>query len=219
MQASILIAAQNKNVLKLYSLLLGEFFGTIDTLILEDEFPFVDPNEYDIFLIDLENKKHLSDIEKIDKKNLQIILITPFSLNSIVSVVDLIDVVSLSLIKPVDVKKLIKYVSNESYKCERRNLLEKKNHILAKTVDLNPARIGIYDINGVLFYANEKYLKANKLNFRDIDRYNFADISQCNIGFETIKDKLQITKSFTIRDKPRASCRILRKLKRGDSYY
>lgn len=40
----------------------------------------------------------------------------------------------------------------------------------------------------------------NHLTVKDIDKYNFSDITQCNLGFtfNTIKDKLKFTKSFVV---------------------
>ena len=51
-------------------------------------------------------------------------------------------------------------------------------------------------MDGILFYANNNYLEANNLNLNHIDNLTFDEISQCNLGFENIKNKLYLTNSF-----------------------
>jgi len=199
MHSSMLIISQNKNVLKLYVFLFKEFFETIDTMSIEESFPIVDANKYDTLLIDLDTRKYLYEIEKINKYDLNIILVTPFNLSTRYDLTNLISVVDLSLIKPIDMNKLTKYVNTQSLKRKKKNLLEKKNTILVKSIDLHPARIGVYTVGGVLFYANENYLQSNELTLSDIDRFTFAQMKKCQLGFNYIRSKLQIASSFTMQ--------------------
>ena len=198
-KTKLLIIVEQSSVLKPYELLLKEFFGHIDNIIIDKKFPTFDTKKYDIVLIDLYSKIYINEIEKIEKRDLKIILITPYNPNIMTDSIDFLEKVSLNLIKPVDMTKLTKYIQNESYKFERKNILEKKNQILAKIVDLFPSRIAMYDLDGKLFYANENFLKIQNLNFGHFDIVTFDEISHSTINFENIKDKLQITKSFTLQ--------------------
>ncbi len=200
----LLIVSEQKSVFKLYELLLNKYFNTVKNLFIEayDFIEEIDYNKYDLILIDLNGKKYLSSLNELSKKNLKnlkIILITPYDLNYIYLVLENTQFFNLILSKPVDISKLQNFVKTESERIERKNILQKKNDILAKVVDLHPARIGIYDMNGVLFYANSNYLQANNLNFNHIDKFTFDEISQCNLGFINIKNKLQFTNTFVVQ--------------------
>jgi diguanylate cyclase (GGDEF)-like protein/PAS domain S-box-containing protein len=200
----LLIVSEQKSVFKLYELLLKKYFNTVNNLLIEasDFIEEINYNQYDLILIDLNGKKHFPSLNELSKKNLKntkTILITPYALNDVSHVVKDILFFNLILSKPVDILKLQNFAKTESEKIEKRNILEKKNNVLAKVVDLHPARIGIYDINGVLFYANTNYLQANELNFSHIDKLTFDEISQCNLGFMSVKNKLQFTNSFVVQ--------------------
>lgn len=196
-----LIVAEQSSVFKLYKLLLNDYFSTVKTLLIND-YDFIeeiDFNQVNIILIDLSGKKYLSTLNELSKKNLKgvkIILITPYDLNFFSQVLNNTMFFNLILSKPVDISRLQFFMKNECEKIEKRSILEKKNNILAKVVDLHPAKIAVYTIDGVLFYANTNYSEANNLTLNHIDNLFFDDISQCNIGFATIKDKLQITNTF-----------------------
>ena len=179
----LLIVSEQKSVFKLYELLLNKYFNTVKNLFIEayDFIEEIDYNKYDLILIDLNGKKYLSSLNELSKKNLKnlkIILITPYDLNYIYLVLENTQFFNLILSKPVDISKLQNFVKTESERIERKNILQKKNDILAKVVDLHPARIGIYDMNGVLFYANSNYLQANNLNFNHIAKFTFDEICQ-----------------------------------------
>ncbi len=203
-KANFLIVAEQNSVFKLYELLLNDYFSTVKTLLIND-YDFIeeiDFNQVNIILIDLSGKKYLSTLNELSKKNLKgvkIILITPYDLNFFSQFLDNTLFFNLILSKPVDISRLQFFMKNECEKIEKRAILEKKNNILAKVVDLHPARIAIYTIDGVLFYANTNYLQANDVTSNHIDNLFFDDINQCNIGFEIIKNKLQITNTFVIQ--------------------
>lgn len=196
-----LIVSEQKSVFKLYELLFKDYFSDVKNLLIE-EYDFIetiDFNQFNIILIDLSGKKYISSLNELTKKNTKnskIILVTPYDLNYFSLTLDDTLFFNLILSKPVDVQKLKNFIKNESEKLEKRNILEKKNNILAKVVDLHPAKIAVYDMNGVLFYANSNYLESNNLTLHHIDKLTFDEISQCNIGFKNIKEKLQITNSF-----------------------
>lgn len=196
-----LIVSEQQSVFKLYELLFKDYFSDVKNLLIED-YDFIetiDFNQFNIVLIDLSGKKYISSLNELTKKNTKnskIILVTPYDLNYFSLTLDDTLFFNLVLSKPIDVQKLKNFIKNESEKLEKRNILEKKNNILAKVVDLHPAKIAVYDMNGVLFYANSNYLESNNLTLNHIDKLTFDEISQCNIGFKNIKEKLQITNSF-----------------------
>ncbi len=196
-----LIVSEQKSVFKLYELLLNKYFSTVENLFIEvyDFIEEIDFNKYDLILIDLNGKKYLSSLNELSKKNLRttkIILITPYDLNYFSQFIEYTLSFNLILSKPIDILKLQNFVKTESEKIEKINILEKKNNILAKVVEVHPARIGVYDMSGVLFYANSNFLQANNLSLNHIDNFTFDEVNQCNICFKNIKEKLQITNSF-----------------------
>lgn len=200
----ILIVSEQKSVFRLYELLLHEYFSIVKNLFIE-EYDFIesiDFNKFNIVLIDLNGKKYLSSLNELSKKNIKsskIILITPYDLNYFSKTLDDTLFFNLILSKPVDILKLQNFVKTESEKIEKRNILEKKNNILVKVVDLHPAKIAVYDMNGSLFYANSNYLQKNNLSLNDIDNLLFAKLDTCGLDFSKIKEKLEITTTFVIQ--------------------
>lgn len=200
----ILIVSEQKSVFRLYELLLHEYFSIVKNLFIE-EYDFIesiDFNKFNIILIDLNGKKYLSSLNELSKKNIKnskIILITPYDLNYFSKTLDNTLFFNLILSKPVDIAKLQNFVKTESEKIEKRNILEKKNNILAKVVDLHPARIAVYDMSGSLFYANSNYLQINNLNLNHIDNLSFNELDSSGLNFSKIKEKLEITTTFVIQ--------------------
>lgn len=199
-----LIVSEQLSVFKLYELLFKDYFISVKCLLIEDNdfIETIDFNQFDIILIDLNGKKYMSSLNELTKKNTKnskIVLITPYDLSYFSLILDDTLFFNLILSKPIDVLKLQNFIKNESEKLEKRNILQQKNTVLAKVVDLHPARIAVYDMNGVLFYANSSYLEANNLSINHFDKLVFDDISQCNLGFKNIKEKLQITNSFVVQ--------------------
>lgn len=198
----LLIVSEQKSVFKLYELLLQESFNSIKTLFIEenDFVEIINFNQFNIILIDLNGKKYLSSLNELSKKNLKnckIILITPYDSGTLSSILVNSQFFDLILSKPMDIARLQNFIKVESEKIEKRNILEKKNNILAKVVDLHPAKIAVYNMQGLLFYANSNYLKSNNLTLNHIDNLTFDEISHCNLGFVNIKSKLEVTNSFT----------------------
>lgn len=198
----LLIVSEQKSVFKLYELLLQESFSHIKTLFIEenDFIETINFNHFNLILIDLNGKKYLPSLNELSKKSLKnckIILISPYDSGTLSSILSNSQFFDLILAKPMDILRLQNFIKVESEKIEKRNILEKKNNILAKVVDLHPAKIAVYNMQGLLFYANSNYLKSNNLTLNHIDNLTFDEISHCNLGFSNIKSKLEITNSFT----------------------
>ncbi len=201
-QSKLLIVAEQSVVFKPYELILKNFFGSIETLLIQNKETLEDlqADAYDILLIDLYSKKYIEaigEIKNIESTNIKSVFVSPFNFVNIPKSMKNLQFLDLVLTKPIDFSKLINFMETESYKIQRSNILLKKNHVLAKVVDLHPARIGVYTMQGTLFYANQHYLFANDLSFEHIDKLTFDKISNCNTDFKYVKQKLQITKSFT----------------------
>lgn len=200
-KANLLLVVQKKELLLSYNVLLKQYVENISEIVLEgcgDIFQ-LDTNKYDIILIDIINKRYLDCLSGIRIGKAKIILVTTYNFGMLTNSTGFVDAINLVLSKPLDVDKLVRYIQNESYIIQRRNILETKNHILVKVVDLHPSRIGVYDKIGILLYANHNYLNANKLKISDIDKVNFSDVSECNIGFNNILEQLEISRSFTVQ--------------------
>ena len=202
-KARFLIISEQDNIFTFYKLIFKNYFDTIENIQIKsnESFDEIDFNNFDIVLIDLSTLKFLDEINKITKNNSvqnnKFILISPYELNYLSNFLKNIHFFNLILCKPLNIEKLKSFLRNETYKIERKNILEKKNHVLAKIIDLHPAKIAVYNLDGILFYANSNYLNSNNLTLRHIDNLHFNDISKCNLGFENIKEKLELTKSFT----------------------
>lgn len=202
-KADLLILSEQSKIFKLYELLFKDYFNSINTSLINnhnlyEELKFED---FDIVLIDLESKKYIELLNKIfDKniKNCKFILITPYELASFSNLLKDTQFLNLVLTKPFDINKLEQFIKTETHKIERKNILERKNSVLAKVVDLNPSRIAVYTYEvGTLFYANSNYLKSNNLTINHIDYLQFNEISAFDIYFEDLKERLKFSKTFT----------------------
>ena len=203
-KANFLILSEQSKVFKLYESLFKENFAEINSVLIDDYELFNNLNleQVDIVLIDLMSKKYISSLNLLIEKNIKsckFILITPFELFSFAYLLKNVQFFDLILTKPVDIKKLELFIKNETYKIERKNILEKKNGVLGKVVDLNPSKITVYTLDGILFYANSSYLEFNNLKLNDIDNLTFDELNDNKILFETIKDKL-LTNHILISD-------------------
>lgn len=201
---NLLLVVQNVDVVSPYKVLFEDSFSDIYEYILSgvDDFLKIDTSKYNIVLIDIISKKYLDNvtsIKNINNSKSKIILIAPYSLNTIYNSTRFLEFFNLVLSKPIDVPKLMTYIKTQSSAIERKNILEQKNHILAKVVELYPSRIAVYNMQSLLVYANMLYLDANGLKTSDIDRLKYDEIIECNIGFDEIKHKLEISKSFAIQ--------------------
>lgn len=199
-----LIASQQKSILEYYELLFSKYFQKIQKLLIvrNNFIEDINFNKYNVILIDFDEKKYLSSLTKILKKDLnnsKIILITPFDMKAYINILEDVLIFDLILTKPIDSMKLEDFIKNISEEIKKTNLLKKKNKVLGKVVDLHPAKIAVYNMNGNLFYANNNYLDANNLNIEDIDNLHFNDISHCNIGFSYVKEKLENTSTFVFQ--------------------
>lgn len=72
------------------------------------------------------------------------------------------------------------------------------NNIFKDIVDMHPSRIVVYNNNGDFFYANKSYIESQNIDISDIKNLNFDKIKPCNITLEYLKEKLSISKKFSI---------------------
>lgn len=203
-KTKLLIISEQEDVFEVYKLLLNEYFISIEILHIKnnDFIEEIDFSKFYIVLIDLSSNEYfpiLNKLSKMDQKDNKIILITPYDLNQDAQNIRNILFFNLILIKPFEVLRLENFIKNESENIERRNILERNNKILAKVVDLNPAKIAVYKLNGTMFYANSSYLKANNLKYDNFENLDFDKISHCDIAFLSVKEKLKTTNSFVIQ--------------------
>ena len=116
---NFLIVSEQKDIFKLYELLLKDYFSVVKNLLIK-EYDFIeeiDFNQFNIILIDLSGKKYISTLNELTKKNTKnckIILITPFDLNYFSLVLEDTLFFNLILSKPIDVLKLQNFIKNES---------------------------------------------------------------------------------------------------------
>lgn len=200
----ILIASESFIALDTYETLLGTYGKITKKHITSKETLIdIDALRYNIIIIDVATQSYLHHIKKIkniaEKKNSRIILISPFNAHQLKESAETLQYVNFILTKPIELKKLLLYIDNELEELKKTVLLKTKNDILVHVLDLNPMRIAVYERDGLLFWANAHYLKANNLTTASIDTITFDAISQCNIGFEFILSQLQEHINFTIQ--------------------
>ncbi len=179
----------------------GELFSKHATS--KDVLLDINTSLYNIILIDVGVQSYIQNIKKMkniaEKRTSRIILLSPFSAQQLKESADTLQYIDFVLTKPFELKKLLGYIDNELERLKKALLLETKNYILVHVLDLNPMRIGVYQSDGLLFWANERYLSANHLTAQSIDTIKFDAISQCNLGFDFITSKLGRNRSFTLQ--------------------
>lgn len=200
----LLIVSEQRNVFESYKLLLSKYFISIETLFIEnhDFIQAIDFDKFNIILIDLSLEEHLLILNELSKKQLnesKIILVSPYDLNLSPQNMKYDLFFSLILIKPLDVLRLENFIKNEIENLKRRRILEKKNDILVKIVDLNPSKIAVYNQKGILFYANSNYLQVVNSRFQDIKDLHFDEIVIIDINFSYVKENLKNTNTFVVQ--------------------
>lgn len=156
-------------------------------------------DEIDILLIDFSTKKYLSTINTLIHyygNNKIILLISPYSIVQIHAMIDQREHIALILTKPFSIDRLSSFIQHHCNSINQHLMLEMKNSILSEVVQLNPHRSGVFTETGILFYANENYLKSNNIGFDHIDTLHFNQISHCQIGWTAIFDQLSVNDRF-----------------------
>lgn len=200
----ILILCDSPIALESYERLFARY-GNIKTLHLCDKesFETCDASLYNLILIDVGTQNYIQSIKKMQnishKESSRIILLSPFSVKELRESADVLPYTDFILTKPFELKKLLSYVENELERLKKALLLEIKNNVLVHVLDLNPTRIAIFEQNGLLFWANQQYLKANNLTSEAIDNAFFDAITGCNLDFHFILDSLRKHKSFNLQ--------------------
>lgn len=204
----ILVACDKESLFLSYNLLMQRY-GEVETFLIQNENSFcqIDLNTYQIIILDISTKRYVGAMSKMknffEKSRKNIILISPFTTAQLKDFIDSLQVVNFVLTKPFEVGRLSIFIENELEKIKRKRMLEQKNSVLVEVIELHPSRIGVFDESGKLFYANYKYLNANELTRSNIDMITFDEVSQCNVGFEYIKNKLSVMQSFSIQKEER----------------
>lgn len=195
------IFTESRSIAIGYCSLFEEWVAAIDSYPL-DEWEQSFQSHYDIILIDFSSKKSRSLVDAIIQRYQElskIILISPYTLIDIYTLIPRFESIDLILNKPFNIDRLVTFVQHHARLIDRRTMLETKNTVLAEVVDLNPARIAVFTTEGILFYANTHYLQSNLLNLSDIDQLHFDAISQCKTLFTFIKYELKTSHTFFIQ--------------------
>lgn len=146
---------------------------------------------FDFILIDISSKKMLSFVSDVlCFEETKLILISPYDVIELEKSLQETKRIDCIITKPFSMDRLTGFVHKHALLVDRRKVLETKNSILAEVVELNPGRIGVYNEEGVLFYANNHYLIANAIDISMIDLITYDTISQCQVEFDTIRAHL-----------------------------
>jgi len=197
----IAVFAQSKNVLLPYEVLLKQSADKVESFWIEDTKNFMLEN-YDIVIFDIDDLKYIQTFKQHfagAQKHNKIVLISPYFITQIQHRLGTLAPIDLILTKPLKIEKLIHYIETTAYLNKKNVLLDKKNKMLVRLVELFPANIAVYTPTGVIYYANGNFLNEHALDLDAIDVKTYDDITKCNIGFETILQKLQTLPSFSIQ--------------------
>jgi len=113
-QSKLLIVAEQSVVFKPYELILKNFFGSIETLLIQNKETLQDlqADAYDILLIDLYSKKYIEaigEIKNIESTNIKSVFVSPFNFVNIPKSMKNLQFLDLVLTKPIDFSKLYRY--------------------------------------------------------------------------------------------------------------
>ncbi len=187
-QILLTIIADKQSVLDLYSeIILNENFPIGDKILIEDLTNTLLENK-DIVLIDISSKENLFLLEEFSFNiNSRLIFITPFALNN--------NIFTgykyfFNIQKPINIQQLIRVIQSSVVDIKKFKYLNTRKEILVGAAEDSQFRIAVYNLEGILIYANMKYLLANKLD--DLSKeIAFSDITNCSIAFHDILNQLK----------------------------
>jgi diguanylate cyclase (GGDEF)-like protein/PAS domain S-box-containing protein len=128
----------------------------------------------------------------------KLILVVPYTVDQLMLDANSAKMIDFIMGKPLDVEKLVSYTKSQLSLMHKQAILDQKNRVLSEVIDLNVIKIGVFNLDGTLYYANTKYLDANEQNLTAFDRINFNDLVRCKEDFETILDRVRARGTFTM---------------------
>ena len=157
---------------------------------------------YELIICDMSSKKYISRLPQFfhaKKENIgKLILVVPYTVNQLMLDANSAKMIDFIMGKPLDVEKLIVYAKTQLALIHKQSMLDKKNRVLSDVLDLNVIKIGVFCLDGTLYYANTKYLEENNKNLSDFDSIKFNELVRCQASFETILDMVRAQEVFTI---------------------
>lgn len=186
-----LILSEDKGISIAYKVLLKDTFEqidekSIDSIVLNYFY------DYDLIVIDVDSFSTFQEILKLSPNEAlsgKSLIISPFS-NKQTSKMVPSSFASLLLTKPLQSNKFLEAISNLHSEIVNHYLLKEKNAILIDFFNNSPFRIGIFDLDGKLFFCNSLYLKAKHIEHDNYEYLHFNDINPCEHEFENIKSRL-----------------------------
>ena len=183
-----------------YESILGGWVDEIDTHDLNKEKG--DIGHYELIICDISSKKYISHLPwffNAKKENVgKLIPIVPYTIEQLMLDANSAKMIDFIMGKPLDVDKLIGYTKTQLSLMRKQAILDKKNRVLSDVIDLNMIKIGVFNLDGTLYYANTKYLEANGQNLGAFDKIKFNDLVRCQENFETILERVKSKGMFTM---------------------
>lgn len=150
---------------------------------------------YDVVLCDFSSKRlmgYLALLGEAKKSSLgKMILVSPYGLDQLQLNASAAHAIDFIMGKPVAVEKLLNYIQTHMYLVRKQEILAQKNQVLSDVIDLNMIKIGVFNLDGTLFYANVKYLEENNQDIDAFDTLSFSKILKCKEAFKTILGNLR----------------------------
>ena len=202
-EISLAIIASDLHKSKLYSTILTSEHAIVPSLMTFDSVAHNVIKSYDIFIIDIGTRTELQAIEgwEFDSEK-KIIFITPYSLkNSKLAKYKYCFILQ----KPLDSKHLLRMIGSFLVEIRKFNYITSKKNILASMIEDSLFRMAVYNLRGILEYANLKYLIANKIDNDMVSELHFDAMTRCTTEFNDIISALQKNDYFTLESKQQES--------------
>lgn len=204
----VLILSDDKEIGFIYRSILKNKFKNINLEKIED-IQINDVYIFDLILIDIEKLKSIEFLKKLDPHKAfssKIILITPFNSSEINETLKSMNFINVLLTKPVAPNKIIEAVKSLNADITNHYLLKEKNDVLMDFFVKIPNRVGIFDLDGKLFFCNALYLEDHDIFYEDMDEITFDNLSKCGHKFEQLKARILFDEDmFTVDRKEEKS--------------
>ena len=189
----ILVVSNQSQHFSLYKRLFETITTEIDEWGLGDE--QLKQHYYDLVICDFTSRKQIGLLDKVHtckKPNTgKLILISPYPLEQLRISPLVAQSIDFIMGKPLDVDRLMAYIDAQLQLLHKQEVLRQKNEVLSDVIDLNIIKIGVFNLSGILYYANIKYLEANHRTTSAFDTFSFDELSQCKEEFKTILANLK----------------------------
>ena len=209
-QIKVLLISDDDSIIELYQHLLSKKFKHIIAYPIS-QIKIHDIYEFDLIIIDIEKSQSIKFLEDIDPHKAfspKMVLISPFNDIQMKNRLGSIDFINVVLTKPINSSKLLEAIKHLDVDIANHYLLKEKNEVLVDFFGSSPFRVGIFDLDGKLFFCNSKYLEYKDITNERFEDITFDGISNCEHKFESIKSRTLLENKPFIIDRQEKESKI-----------